>query len=113
MVSRTALLVGILILCCWIPLHGQSHQQHLRNAIHGIWWSPDVYQSAAFQIKDSTIYYPDDFAEYRYDISGDTIVVHRADAVLRSTIVKVTSDSLILSSFGREWIYTRAETTRK
>ena len=72
-----------------------------------------MYQSAAFQIKDSTIYYPEDFAEYRYDISGDTIVVHRDDAVVRSIIVKATADSLVLSSFGREWIYTRVETKRK
>ena len=113
MVSRAGLLMGVLILCCWVPSYGQSHQQQLRDLMQGIWWSPDVYQSAAFQIKDSTIYYPDDFAEYRYNISGDTIVVHRADAVLRSTIIKATSDSLILSSFGREWIYTRAETKRK
>jgi len=72
-----------------------------------------MYQSAAFQIKDSTIYYPDDFAEYPYDLRGDTIVIHRPDAVLRSAIIQATTDSLILSSFGRKWIYTRTETKRK
>ena len=72
-----------------------------------------MYQSAAFQIKDSTIYYPDDFTEYGYDLSGDTIVIHLDDATVRSVIVKATADSLVLSSFGREWIYTRAETKRR
>jgi len=42
-----------------------------RRAIQGIWWWPDMYQSAAFRIKDSTIYYPDMFEEFRYKLKGE------------------------------------------
>jgi len=80
-----------------------------RTAISGIWWSPDMEQSAAFLIKDSTIYYPDFFAEFRYELKGDSLLIFREDGIAGSRIVRVTPDTLILSSWGREHIYTRAE----
>ncbi len=81
-----------------------------RSAIHGIWWSPQMFQSAAFRISDSTIYYPDDFKEYKYSLSSDTILIYREDGVLRSFIRRATPDTLILVTEGIEEIYTRAET---
>ena len=80
-----------------------------RDSILGIWWSPTMEQSAAFLINDSTIYYPDMFEEYRYEISRDTIFVHREDGIAASRIVRLTSDTLILSSWGQEMLYTRTE----
>jgi len=82
-----------------------------RSTIQGIWWSPEMYQSAAFQINDSTIYYPDDFKEYRYSLSADTILIYRDDgSIFRSVILRATPDTLILVTEGIEEIYTRAET---
>ncbi|MBI4427504.1 MAG: hypothetical protein HY562_00115 [Ignavibacteriales bacterium] len=69
-----------------------------------------MFQSAAFQIKDSTIYYPDVFGEYRYELKGDSVFIHRDDGVSGSAIVKLTADTLILSTFGQEAVYSRSET---
>lgn len=80
-------------------------------AIRGIWWSPEMFQSAAFEIRDSTIYYPDEFRECRYELADDTILIHQDDgSVLRSAIREVTKDTLILVTMGIESIYTRSET---
>ena len=88
-----------------------ERRQIHRNSIQGIWWSPQMFQSAAFQIKDSTIYYPDDFKEYKYDLAGDTLLVYQDDGyVLRSIILSVTADTLVLVTQDVREIYTRAET---
>jgi hypothetical protein len=78
--------------------------------IKGIWWSPEQYQSAAFQIKDTSIYYPDMLVEYRYELNGDRLLVYRPEGVASSYIVQATADTLILSTMGRQQIYTRAQT---
>src|SRR5512145_1566861 len=67
-----------------------------RTAILGIWWSPDMFQSAAFQIKDSTIYYPESFAECNYELRGDSLFVYREDGLSVSIIARVAPDTLIL-----------------
>lgn len=80
----------------------------------GIWWSPEQSQSAAFWIKDSTIYYPEHFAEYRYTLHGDSLIVYREEGEnIVSTIVRVTPDTMILSTFGQVALYTRSETQQK
>ena len=110
---RVCLLASALILAaCNGRDTDQSAQSTIRrSAIRGIWWSPEMYQSAAFQINDSTIYYPDDFKEYRYSLSADTILIYRDDgSIFRSVILRATPDTLILVTEGIEEIYTRAET---
>lgn len=93
------------------PVTALSRSTIDRNAILGIWWSPDMFQSAAFQIKDSTIYYPESFAEYKYVLSGDSLFVYREDGyVSASLIARVTADTLILRTMGTEEIFTRSET---
>ena len=112
----------ILILCV---LCGSAHSQakskervltpqsSLPSVILGIWWSSDQPQSAAFQIKDSSIYYPDTFTEYPYTVQGDSIFVHRDDGITVSVVLKVTKDTLILRSFDITQVYTRAEPQRQ
>ena len=114
-------LMIVLILCC-VACAGKNagKQQRAaslsqtsanRMALQGIWWSPEMFQTAAFQIGDSTIYYPDAFAERPYELRNDSLFVYHEDGtIFRSTVVKVTADTLILSTFGREQIFTRAET---
>jgi hypothetical protein len=84
-----------------------------RESILGIWWSPDMFQTAAFQINDSTIYYPDAFAQRKYELKGDSLFISLEDGfVMRSAVIKVTADTLILSAFGQEQVFTRAETQK-
>lgn len=82
------------------------------NAIKGIWWSAEQPQSAAFQIKDSTIYFPDSFVEFRYELKGDTLLLHRDDGDVRWIITRVTADTLVVAMFERQDTYTRAEPTK-
>jgi len=82
----------------------------VRNDLLGIWWSPDLPQSAAFEIKDSTIYYPDMFAEYKYEVKGESLLVYRDDGVAGSVIVSVSSDTLVLLTMEIRQVLTRSET---
>jgi hypothetical protein len=85
-----------------------------RTMIRGIWWSPEMPQSAAFQVNDSTFYYPDMFMERKYEIKGDSLFVFFDDgSIVASVIVKLTADSLVLSTDGIEALYTRMEPKRK
>ena len=86
-----------------------AQSMDVRNALMGIWWDPEMPQSAAFQVKDSTMYYPDQFAEYAYELRGDSLFVHHENGDISSRIVKVTADTLILQTFEQEHTYTRAE----
>lgn len=96
------------------PQLPSPHSSIDRRAILGIWWSPEQYQSAAFWIKDSTIYYPEHFAEYRYTLHGESLIIYREEGeVIASTILKVTPDTLILSASGQVALYTRSETQQK
>lgn len=78
--------------------------------IKGIWWSPEMYQSAAMQIKDTSIAYPDMLVEYRYELKGDSLLVYRPEGVASSFIVQASVDTLILSTMGIQAVYTRAQT---
>jgi hypothetical protein len=70
-------------------------------------------QTAAFQVDDSTFYYPDHFTSRKYDILGDSLFVFFDDGyVSSSVIVKLTVDSLVLLKDSTEQLYTRAEPTR-
>lgn len=81
-----------------------------RTMIQGIWWSQDMPQVAAFQVSDSTFYYPDHFIDRKYEIKGDSLFVFFEDNYISSSaIVKLTVDTLILSTDGAEQVYTRAE----
>ena len=81
-----------------------------RSALIGIWWSSEMPQSAAFEIKDSSFYYPDSFSESRYSLRGDTLFMHLEDGTVSTIIIrKVTADTLILFSWDIEQIYTRSE----
>lgn len=101
--------LALLLFSCSRP--GADHRHIERKAIVGIWWSPQMFQSAAFDIRDSTIYYPDDFKEYRYDLTGDTLLIYQDEGyVLRSVILKATADTLVLLTQGFEETYTRSET---
>ncbi|HEX9615438.1 MAG TPA: hypothetical protein VGA55_08015 [Bacteroidota bacterium] len=102
-----ALLFALILLN--LPFAQDPSGSARRDSIFGIWWSPDMEQSAAFLINDSTIYYPDMFVEYRYEINNDTLFVHRDDGIAASRIVRVTPDTLILSSWGQDQLYTRTE----
>lgn len=78
--------------------------------LQGIWWSPEMPQSAAFQVKDSTFYYPDAFAERKYELKDDSLFVFFDDgSVSASVILKLTPDTLILSTGGMEELYMRTE----
>jgi hypothetical protein len=102
------LLLSIFPTCGKAPDH-QSPSR--RSSLQGIWWSPKMFQAAAFQIKDSTIYYPDEFRECRYTLLGDTLFVSQEDGfVLKSVILRVTPDTLVLATEGFEELYTRSET---
>ena len=111
------LLFLLLLFACAMQSPGQEHHQTIsltpsidKSAILGIWWSPEMQQSAAFQIEDSTIYYPDQFAQYKYALHNDSLFVFRDEGVGISVIVRVTADTLVLSAFGHEDIFTRTET---
>jgi len=106
----------ILVLISIVVLFGcsknKSHEAQIRrSALMGIWWSPQMFQSAAFQIKDSTIYYPDDLKEYRYELRNDTLLVYQDDGnIVRSVVLRITADTLVLMTQGSEEIYTHSET---
>lgn len=109
--------VAILLLCLCDSSQAQSTEQRVKAAtrpsfakiIQGIWWSVEPAPSAAFQITDSTIYYPDMFVEYPYSLSGDTLRVHREDGIASSVILKANKDTLILKSYDFVLIYTSLE----
>ncbi len=106
----------ILLSMCWQEIHSQEHHQTIapplkinKSTLLGIWWSPEMQQSAAFQIEDSTIYYPDEFAQYRYVFRNDSLFVFRDESVTISVIARVNADTLVLSTFGHKGIFTRTE----
>ena len=115
---RTFILLLLLIVaaCTKKPAEQQQPVNNMAQAlvgqapIKGIWWSPDLYQSAAMVIKDSSIYYPDMFTEYRYELNGDSLLVYRPEGVASSYLVSATADTMILSTMGQQQIYTRAQT---
>ena len=84
-----------------------------RTMIQGIWWSSELPQCAAFQVNDSTFYYPDEFIYRKYEITGDSLFVFLDDGyIISSAVVKLTPDTLILFSFDKEHLYTRTEPKR-
>jgi len=115
-----AFLLILVFTCCENKTMSQEHHQTVplvqridKTSILGIWWSPEMEQTAAFQIEDSTIYYPDQFAQYPYDLRHDTILVFREEGVLVSLVVRITPDTLVLSTYGHEAIYTRSEPSQE
>jgi hypothetical protein len=90
----------------------RQHTPATAPVLRGIWWSADQPQSAAFEFKDSTVYYPDMFVEFKYAVRRDTLVVHRDEGESRSVIVRLTADSLILSTANRLAAYSRSEPRR-
>jgi len=71
-------------------------------------------QCAAFDVNDSTFYYPDEFVYRKYKIKDDTLHIFLDDnrGILSLAIVKLTPDTLILSAFGGFSLYTRTEPHR-
>ena len=111
--------LAVMVLGLTIGMLGQTKQapqaasSRVAMAIRGIWWSHAMPQSAAFQISDSTIYYPDAFVECRYWVRGDSLFVYRDEGVSGTRIVKVNADTLVLSSYGGKEVYTRKEPAGK
>jgi len=70
-----------------------------RLILKGVWWSIDsTSPTAAFKIEDSTVYYPDREGEatFRYELNGDTLVIHFDSYDSNSIIVKIEGDTLVL-----------------
>lgn len=89
---------------------GPSTSQINRTTIQGIWWSKEWPQSAAFQVNDSTFYYPDEFISRKYRIGGDSLFLFLEEGdTVRSLIVKLSSDTLILLTNGTKALYTKTE----
>ena len=107
------ILIAILC-CCGEKPGGQTPSdpktRSNRTLLLGIWWSSEMPQAAAFQVNDSTFYYPDQFVERRYELRGDSLFIFFEDGyVSSSAIVKLTTDTLMLSTDGVEQTLTRAE----
>ncbi|MEX2115792.1 MAG: hypothetical protein WEB37_02805 [Bacteroidota bacterium] len=109
------LVVALVFIACNSKKADEQTPEASRSGIHrtmiqGIWWSHDMPQVAAFQVNDSTFYYPDHFIDRKYEIKGDSLFVFFEDNYISSSaIVKLTVDTLILSTDGTEQVYTRAE----
>lgn len=87
-----------------------SHPRDNRSMILGIWRSAELPQSAAFQVNDSTFYYPDEFVERKYTLKDDSLFIALDDgSVIRSAIMNLSADSMILMTNGAKRLYTRTE----
>lgn len=68
----------------------------LNKKIIGI-WTTDDNENAVFQIKAKTIYYVDQFADYKYFLNGNKITINYPDYIYTATI-EFKEDTLIMSS---------------
>ena len=79
-----------------------------QTMLWGLWWSPEWEPSAAFAVDDSTFYYPEHFIYRKYTIRGDSLHIFAEDGdIWPYAVVKLTADTLILSSSYGISIYTR------
>ena len=67
-----------------------------KNMILGIWTNGST-ENATFEIKPKTIYYVDDFKDYKYSLKNDTIEINYPDYVYRAGI-SLRNDTLIMNS---------------
>ena len=78
-----------------------TNKQDFKGLI-GVWWSASEKDapSASFQIKENTIYYPDQEgqSEFKYQIEQDSLIIYFNGFVSSSKISKLRNDSLELIS---------------
>ncbi len=78
---------------------------YLRKKIIGIWAQKGSI-NANFKIDKKTFYYVDDFANYKYSLTGNTITIYYPDYVYKGKIV-FNNDTLILINKDSEAKYWR------
>jgi hypothetical protein len=115
MLKTSLFLIALIVVGCNEERASQQSQALSKSVINrtmiqGIWWSSEMPQSAAFAVNDSTFYYPEHFVERKYEVKDDSLFVFFDDGYVGSSaIVKLTADTLILSTNGTVRLYTRTE----
>ena len=66
------------------------------DKIMGIWTTGES-RNATFEIKSNSIYYVDNFKDYRYELNNDTIEIKYSDYTYRAKIF-LKNDTLIMKS---------------
>jgi hypothetical protein len=87
----------------------KEQQIYKRSDVKGIWWPADTAApTASYWIKDSTVYYPDEDGDptFRYDLRGDTLVIHQDGLAWHWIIQKAIDDTLILHRPGSDMLDT-------
>ena len=85
------------------PKKSKEENNPLRKKILGIWTSKGAI-NADFKIDEKTFYYVDDFANYEYSLTGNTITINYPDYVYKGK-VSFNKDTLILSNEESEVKY--------
>ncbi len=85
------------------PEKSTEENNPLRKKILGIWTSKGAI-NADFKIDEKTFYYVDDFANYKYSLTGNTITINYPDYVYKGK-VSFINDTLILSNKESEVKY--------
>ena len=79
----------------------------------GVWWNASEKDAptASFDIKENTIYYPDQEAqsEFKYQIEQDSLIIYFDGFVSSSKINKLRNDSLELITNGEKTLYVKKE----
>lgn len=85
------------------PEKSSEEGNPLRKKILGIWTSKGAI-NADFKIDEKTFYYVDDFANYKYSLTGNRITINYPDYVYKGK-VSFINDTLILSNKESEVKY--------
>jgi len=84
-----------------------------KKVLKGVWWPADNKEApcASFEIKDSTIYYPDqeEKSDFKYAIKEDSLIVYFEGFTPASKIEKVNKDTLELITNGEKQTFIKAE----
>lgn len=91
----------------------QTTKVYEKSLLLGIWWDADEKDApcASFEIKDSTIFYPDQEqqSEFKYQIKQDSMIVNMDGYISTSKIEKVTKDTLVLITYGEKQTFIKTK----
>lgn len=86
-------------------LSGGSNQasQNSQNAMHSILgvWRLENDDATSFEIKNDAINYFDQGKEYKYDLKGDSIIIHYDDWIYRGKIKRDNNMLIITDSLNQ------------
>jgi len=83
--------------------------RNLKDSILGVWWESKNDPSAAFEIRERDINYPEQLAAYKYKLHNDTLFISFPDEMDTCKVSMNSYDSLILINKYRTAVFYRGK----